>query len=402
MSKIKFLEIGYLLGIVALFFYSFTQVDLSLTLSQVSIVQQLEKAFQYIGYFNRPLSTYLFIAIIFLLYVFYIKILLSIKQFSSKKIWGIILFSAILLGVAYNAFSYDLFNYIFDAKIVTYYQENPYEKKALDYVSDPMLSFMHWTHRTYPYGPVWLGLTVPLSYLGLNYFLITFFLFKAFLVGAFLATVWLLQKVLTLTDDKNKWLGIAFFALNPFVLIEGVVSGHNDTLMIFFLVLGIYFLVKKKYVLTFIALLLSYGIKFASSSIAFPIHIAIIVGLAIGLFIFPKVQKKLSWDMIFISGGCFMIIPIVLASFRTTFQPWYLLSLIPFAALVSKKYFIIIPVIIITFFALLEYVPFLFLGNWDSPIPTYLLWLRVVGIGTAIVVTTSLLFLVKNRKNGTI
>src|SRR6266516_315651 len=163
----------YTVVLIGLFLYSFTQIDLSLTFSRITFLRSLVKSFQYIGYFNRPLSTHIFLAIVTLLYGFYfIFLYLSARKMLSKKyIWQIIITATILLAFSYNAFSYDLFNYIFDAKIITHYHQNPYLQKALDYPGDPMLSFMHWTHRTYPYGPAWLVLTVPLSFVGLQFFL---------------------------------------------------------------------------------------------------------------------------------------------------------------------------------------------------------------------------------------
>ena len=75
MSKIKLLGTFYILTIVFLFLYSFTQVDLNLTLSQFSLWQIAQKFFQHIGYFNRPLSTSFYIIIVLLLlgfiYYFY-------------------------------------------------------------------------------------------------------------------------------------------------------------------------------------------------------------------------------------------------------------------------------------------------------------------------------------------
>ena len=71
------------------------------------------------------------------------------KKISKPFVWLIIFVSALLLVFSYNAFSYDIFNYIFDAKIFTHYHQNPYLQKALDYPGDPMLSFMRWTHRVY-------------------------------------------------------------------------------------------------------------------------------------------------------------------------------------------------------------------------------------------------------------
>ena len=383
--KLKLLEIGYLLGIISLFLYSFTQVDLSLTLSRASWVQEFEKSFQYIGYFNRPLSAYLFVGIVLFLYCFYCLILTHIKLFSKKQLWILIFLSAIVLGFAYNAFSYDLFNYIFDAKIVTYYHQNPYEHKALDYASEPMLSFMRWTHRTYPYGPIWLGITVPLSFIGFQYFLPTFFLFKTLMICCFLGTVWCISKILRIVSPHYEILGMAFFALNPFVLIESVVSAHIDIVMIFFIMLGMYLLTQKKYMLAFVVLVFSYGIKFASSSFMGAIHIGVILSFAVGLIIFAKIKKKVSWDMWFILAGTVMVMTIILASIRTNFQPWYFLSLLPFAALVSKKLYVTISVTIMSFFVLLEYVPYLYLGNWDPPIPTILMCITIAGIVTAVI-----------------
>jgi hypothetical protein len=259
-----------------------------------------------------------------------------------------------------------------------------------------MLSFMRWTHRNYPYGPVWLGVTIPLSYLGLNYFLPTFFLFKAFIAGAFLGVVWLIQKIVQETKTVDKKAALVFFALNPFVLIESVVSAHVDIVMIFFLLLGIYFLVKKKYGMSYVGFLLSYGVKFASTAYSLPIHIGVIIGFAVGLYLFAKIQKKLSWSMWFIIFGLFMIIPVVLASVRSNFQPWYLLSLFPFFAFVSNKKYIWIPLMITSFAVLFEYVPYLYVGNWDPPIPLILNYITFVTAGVS--VGTSL-FLLKFGKH---
>src|SRR3990167_481445 len=127
-SKFKVSIVGYLIAVVGLFLYSFTQIDLGLTLSQVSVWQTAEKFFKNIGYFQRPFSSFLFISIVLLLFTFYLLILNAIrkKEISKKTIWFLIISITILLTFSYNAFSYDLFNYIFDAKIVTYYNQNPY------------------------------------------------------------------------------------------------------------------------------------------------------------------------------------------------------------------------------------------------------------------------------------
>ena len=181
MSLQRFAAYSFVFVILGLFFYSFTQVDLSLTLSQASIFQTVEKSFQQIGYFNRPLSAGLYLLFLILMFSYYVYFLYLAykKRIATKDIFIIITLTGIFLTFSYNAFSYDLFNYIFDAKIITFYHKSPYIYKALDFPVDPMLSFMHWTHRYYPYGPFWLVLTAPLSYAGANIFLLTFFIFKS-------------------------------------------------------------------------------------------------------------------------------------------------------------------------------------------------------------------------------
>lgn len=376
----KFSIIGYLVTVVGLFFYSFTQIDLGLTLSQVSIWQTAEKFFKNIGYFQRPLSSVLFTSVILLLFAFYLLILYAVRKnnISKKTIWFLIIATTVILTFSYNAFSYDLFNYIFDAKIVTYYHQNPYLHKALDYASDPMLSFMHWTHRLYPYGPAWLGLTVPISFIGMQFFLPTFFLFKMLISMAFLGTVFFIGRILQKFSLKDELFGIAFFALNPLVIMESLVSGHNDIVMMFFAMWALSSLMNINNVRSIILLILSIGVKFATA-FALPIYIII-------LYLQQK-KKAINWQLLFTVMTVAMIVPVILASYRTNFQPWYLLNILPFAALVSRNYYIFIPSITLSLFAVFQYLPFLYLGNWNNPVPSILFWMTISSIVLSLLLT---------------
>lgn len=138
--------------VIGLFFYSFTQIDLGLVITRIPWLYVIEQQFQYIGYFNRPLSTLFYVILMLSLAVLYFSLLSLLKnqKVSPRFFWSLLGIISVVLFFSYNAFSYDLFNYIFDAKILTHYGQNPYVHKALDYPGDPMLGFMHWTHRTYP------------------------------------------------------------------------------------------------------------------------------------------------------------------------------------------------------------------------------------------------------------
>ena len=358
MTRLKLLFASYVLTLAALFLYSLTQIDLSLTFSKLSIWQTIEKSFQQIGYFNRPLSTAIFLVILTLLFIHYfVFIFLAIKKrISRKQAWFLVLAGFVVLVFSYNAFSYDLFNYIFDAKIITYYHLNPYFYKALDFPNDPMLSFMRWTHRYYPYGPVWLFLTAPISFIGLNIFSLTFFLFKIFISGFFLGTVYFIEKIVRKVSPGNEIYALVFFGLSPLVLIESVVSVHNDIVMMFFAVLGLYLVLNKKLIFSLIAIVVSYFIKEVTILLLFPV------------LIFQNPIKKifLSSENFFRLCVLTMIAGFMYALTKLEVQPWYFLWIIPFIAFLKPNKYIILLTSGVSLGLLLRYTPFLYQGDWNG------------------------------------
>lgn len=382
---------GYLATLAGLFLYSFTQIDLSLTFSRIDFLREIVKNFQYIGYFNRPLSAFIFILLIVLLINFYLGLLVMAhaKLIDKKDIWKLIFLTTGILVFSYNAFSHDIFNYIFDAKIVTYYQQNPYEHKALDFPGDPMLSFMHWTHRVYPYGPVWLGLTVPLSYIGFNYFLPTFAMFKLLMAFSYIGSIYFIGKIAEKISPERYLFIISFFAFNPLVIIESLVSAHNDIVMIFFAVCAVHFLLIKKYAVSYIALLVSTGIKFVS-------------GLLIPLFVLVNYLqsrwKKVNREYFIISMIMLMTIGVIYVSSRTNYQPWYLLNVLFAGSFLAYRYYVFFPLAVISFVSVFNYLPYLYLGNWDRPVPEIIFYMNLFSYIASLAFIAGFAFYNKSKK----
>lgn len=277
-----------------------------------------------------------------------------------------------VLALSYNAFSYDLFNYLFDAKIFTFYHQNPYLHKPLDFTGDPMLSFMHWTHRTYPYGPIWLVLTVPLSFIGFQFFLPTLVLFKLLMAGSFLGSVYFVGKILRKIAPQREVLGLIFFGLSPLLVIESVISAHVDIVMLFFALWAFYLLVLKKHWWALGLLLFSIGIKFVTVFL-----------LPVFLFVWflHSRGKRIIWANVIITSVALLSVAIVLVSFlQGNFQPWYLIAPLSFAALISNRFVILWPSLVLSIAALKSYLPYLFLGNWDPPVPQLLLVVYFLGL----------------------
>jgi hypothetical protein len=193
-----------------------------------------------------------------------------------------------------------------------------------------------------------------------------------------LGTVFFIGKILQKVSLKDELFGVTFFALNPLVGIESLVSAHNDIVMVFLATWALYLLMNIKYTRTIILLILSIGVKFATAFVI-PIY-------AIILF-FQKSKKAINWQFLFTAMAAFMIVPVVLASYRTNFQPWYLLNILPFAALAARNYYVFIPSIIVSLFSTFEYLPFLYLGNWDNPVPLILFWITASSIAVSLFLT---------------
>ena len=363
----KLLIFSWSVASLLLLVYSFTQIDLSLTFSRVSIWQYIQKIMQYIGYYMRPFSTYSVIAIILLMMGLYVWTLIKAAKgdLDNKTFWKIFIPVSIILFFSYNAFSYDFFNYIFDAKLVTYYHVDPHQFRALDFYRDPMLSFMHSTHRTYPYGPTWIWLTVPFSFLGANYFLGTFYLFKLLIVGSFVGSVYFLEKILILIKSKKVLFGTALFALNPLVLVESAVSAHNDIVMVFLGLGSLYFLLKKKWILSIVFLILSMGIKYAT-----------ILLVPFFLYVIFKNLKKSEVNLSVLFNLIFfvMLLAVAVVSLASgqnknpEFQPWYLLIMLPFASFLAPRTLVAFLVAFISLGALASYIPYLYNGEWPKNI----------------------------------
>jgi hypothetical protein len=379
MNKIRLLLTSYVVLLLGLFVYSFTQVDLSLTLSKLSIYQTAEKSLQYLGFYQRPVSTVIFSVILALLFIFYLAFLYLAKQgrFKVKHLTILTILSFVVLVFSYNAFSYDLFNYIFDAKILTHYHLNPYLHKPDDFIGDPMLNFMRWTHRYYPYGPSWLILTVPLSFIGMNIFLPTFFLFK-FLMGlSFLGSCHLVYKISEKIFPENKIFNTVFFAFNPLIIIECLVSAHNDIPMVFFILLSIYLFLQKKNLAAWISNIFSIGIKFST-------------GALLPLFIlaefFDRTGRKINWEKFFVTAVLLSLSTVLLATIRTTFQPWYLVFPLSLAAFVAHKKYIVMPALLAAIFSTGIYIPYVFMTDYAKGYPQVIQNIEIIGLVLTIVI----------------
>ncbi len=376
---------------------------------------------------QRVLVTLIYFLFIILSFTFY---LLLLKLFHEKKlpisrVRNVIKLTIGVLLLAYPAMlSYDIFNYIATAKVLFLYHENPYIIMPIEFFGDPLLFFMHAANKIALYGPFWIILTGIPFLLSLKNFLLSLFLFKLFLVPFYFGTLFIMSKL-----SKN-FLPILVFALNPLVIIETFVSGHNDIVMMFFALISFYLILKKRVFLSLILLLCSVLIKYATIFLL-PLWIYIWIkqlsnnrtsptpahacqasdlphsvrsgpkrrGYMVRFLLFfertlvsrevnkqfstssnNKIDESSEKNLIFFYATLSMFMIFLLSVFREEIYPWYAIWFLPFTSLLFGKNFLTYFSISLSFGLMLRYIPFMLLGTYFGPTPILKVILTLVPV----------------------
>ena len=305
---------------------------------------------------QRLTITVIYSLIIAVFFVFYLVLLNFFRKkiFNSGEFKFIVGLTAIILFFSYPAMvSYDIFNYLATAKVLFLYHENPYLIMPIQFTGDPFLLFTHAANKTALYGPFWILLTGIPYFLGFGNFLITLFSFKFFTAIFYLATVGILYRM-----SKNIYF-TAFFALNPLIILEVLVSGHNDIVMMFFALASLYYIKERKWLLSLLFIIFSVLIKYATLFL-FPVFIYI-------LFNYFR-NKKIDWEKVYYLSSLFMLLVFFLSPIREEIYPWYSIWFLVFVPLVKNR---LIKYIYLTFSfsLLLRDLPFMLIGTYFGPTP---------------------------------
>lgn len=348
----------YSLGFLAYAIYSYAFLDIGLTLTSFKPYLLLQKKMQWFGYFNRPNSTLIFIIICFFVFSLYYLLFSAVKKIkiSLREIIFLAMLICGILVFSYPAFSHDIFNYIFNAKMIVEYNANPHVRVAADF-PDPMLGFMRNIHTPAPYFYGWTLISLLPYFLSFGRIFPSLVNFKLFSILFYFLTLFILEKIFRQGKYKDRVSRLVLFLLNPLVLIEAIGVGHNDLSMTMPALLSFYFLVeyrkknKLKFLLfAFLSLLFSLSIKYAT---------VILVPLFIIWYLRP--QSNIGF------WGAVLLFFLPFIRPLDQFHSWYFIWPLTWVFL-SKKIDHIYFFCFISFFSLLRYAPYIYHGNWDPPV----------------------------------
>lgn len=134
----------------------------------------------------------------------------------------------------------DLFQYVLRARVWVVHGANPMTVPPSVFAADPLLPFAgEWLDSVSPYGPAWELLAAGVARLGLTGAVSGALAYKGVVMLAYLACLWLVYRITCGSPARFRPGGLLLFAWNPLVLVQGVGNGHNDVVMLAWLLLAV-------------------------------------------------------------------------------------------------------------------------------------------------------------------
>ncbi len=194
----------------------------------------------------------------------------------------IILAAPLLFTFPINA--NDIYRYVIRGRITGLYGENPFLLSPTAFPADPFLPLAgEWANFTTPYGPLWEMIAALLVSLSRDNLLFGLLLFKLVGLAGHLGTAVLLYFLARSSKIMAAKTAVPLlWAWNPALLLIFVMDAHNDSVMIFWLVLGVLIIQRQKPLAGFLVMVLALLTK--------PIAL-----LALPVFFIALLRQKKDW-----------------------------------------------------------------------------------------------------------
>jgi hypothetical protein len=164
------------------------------------------------------------------------------RSLSMKLIWVFVFATLVILLLGPPLEGTDLFNYLGYDRLWALHGLNPYTHVIADEAHDPVWLPASWHHWRSPYGPLFSALTYPLGLMSLP---VAYWMLKVVIVALGLVFVWLVYSCAKLTGRDPRW-AVLLVAANPLFLVQEVGGFHNDFFMIVPSMAAILLLLKRR------------------------------------------------------------------------------------------------------------------------------------------------------------
>jgi hypothetical protein len=177
---------------------------------------------------------------------------------------------ALTLMLSYPVLAIDLFIYAIRTRGWGLYGFNPLATPPdILPATDPWLGLAaEWRDAPSPYGVLWEAMSLGAFRLTGGDFLAHLFALKGIAIISYVGCIFLIGAILGKLQPKWRVVGMFAFAWNPLVLLEAAQNGHNDIVMVFFLLAALWALTTGKETWAIPLLALSVLVKFVTILIA--------------------------------------------------------------------------------------------------------------------------------------
>jgi len=190
----------------------------------------------------------------------------------------------------------DIFDNIVRGRISAKYGGNPFYNVPKEYAQDRFYPYIAWRVTPSAYGPLWELLAAGTSRLAGDDKLANVLGFKLLNLVFYFGCVILIARILNRHAPERALQGVCLFALNPLVIYETAGNGHNDIVMAFFILLGLFALLNRRFTLGALALTAGALIKFI------PL-LLLPAALALGLRAQPALKHRLAFLLVTALAG---------------------------------------------------------------------------------------------------
>jgi hypothetical protein len=162
----------------------------------------------------------------------------------------------------------DVFYYSITGQITAIYNQNPYFHPPAQFADSVLFPYNYWVDIASPYGPLWTSLSGVLAWVSRAHPFWTPMAFKCLGLLALWTCGALIRRVWHETNPGVTPWGVILFVWNPLVLLDSVANAHMDVVMGCLIVLGALFVLKRKPLYGYSAVLLAVWVKYLPAPLA--------------------------------------------------------------------------------------------------------------------------------------
>jgi hypothetical protein len=223
---------------------------------------------------------------------------------------GGFLFGLILIPL-YPILATDLFSYALRGRVAALYGANPFAIPPVAFPADPWVALMgEWAATPSPYGPLWEALSGVVARWAGEDLLAHLLALKATAFAFYLGSMALLWATLGQVAPRSQVAGALFFAWNPLVLLEAVGNGHNDIVMVAFILLAMRCLVGRR----------AWGVILSLAAATLVKHVALLLVPPFLLYLAWQRPPKQRWLFLFM--GATLLAALLIAAWLPVWPGW--------------------------------------------------------------------------------